>query len=212
MTGIIEHVFMGNGSCHYDQIPDYCLQDANSILDVGSMNGLSALLSRHREHFLNAEARNMYQGVDIQQYPRLFLEPILTCDILDFETGKKYDLVLALHVVEHIAFENWPRLFDILHGLVAPGGYLVVATPHKENEKEAPPVHVVFDIRKELLSSFMPHATICKPRVSYRHFREWGESRLWATARFVWRLLKRHKLRFKWVHEIIAIEKRELDE
>ena len=195
---------------HYDQIPDFYFEQSISILDVGCMTGLNAILSRHREHFLKAQEHGTYQGIDIKEYDRSFLSPIDTCDILEYNSDRKYDLVLALHVVEHITFENWLRLFSILRSLVTDGGYLIVATPfnQRDTEIEGHPEHVVFNIREKTLSSFMNDATFSKHLVGYKHFRNHGEKLSWAILRFVWRLLTRNKYRYRRLYELIAIEQK----
>ena len=195
---------------HYDNVPTHLFDSATSIIDIGSGSGLNAILSKHRYYFRKAEHNENYQGVDIKKFEKNYLEPITLCNILDFSTTRQYDLVLALHIVEHIAFEHWPKLIKILRGLVAPNGYLVISTPYRQNEsaKSENPEHVVFDIDKNTLASFLSNAVFLKRKAQYNHFREEGESRIKAGFRVVWRLLTRNKYRYRRLHELIAIQKR----
>jgi len=180
---------------HYNQVPDYCFIDGGSILDVGCMSGLNALLSRHRQHFLAAETRNDFLGVDILKYPKQYFSPIVTADILDIDLDDQYDLVLALHIVEHIHYQKWPQLFAKLRALVAPDGHLVVATPYDEEVPQEG--HLVIHIKKDILLDFLPGGHAYTPKRRYLTFRESHESLVWAVGRFFWRILTRHPYRWR---------------
>lgn len=181
---------------HYDRIPDHCISDAKTIIDIGCMSGLNALLSRHRDYFLEAEQRGDFLGVDLFKYPKQYLGPIEISDIMDFETNKRFDLVLALHIIEHIPKQLWPKLFLKLKGLVASGGYLVIDAPYNEAEGFRSE-HVVHLIDEDMLRGVMGDSAIIEVRKErYRHFRDFGESLLRALVRFVWRILTRHRYNY----------------
>lgn len=197
---------------HYDKLPDYVFENAESILDVGCMSGLNALLSRHRQHFLAAEQRGDYLGLDIQQQEKQYLQPIVCDDILTTNISKQFDVVLCLHVIEHIPFEKWPQLFMILCDRVALCGYLVIRCPHDDPpELNYGHQHLVFHIQPDMLRTFLPGARIFKQRRRYEHFRNEGESLIWAMGRFIWRILTRHYYRYRLLgnYEVVAIWKKE---
>lgn len=205
----------GEHADSYDAVPDYVFKDGGSIFDVGCMSGINAILSRHRHYFVEAEAKGLYQGVDIQEYPKYYFSPIETSDLLDYETGRQFDLVIALHTIEHIPIEYWPRVFAKLKCLVADGGYLVVATPHKEAAEGGTTSHLVFDIQEDTLRGFLEeNVTIKKRRRPYRYFRDYGEGILRPLFRFVWRILTRHPFRYgaRYGPEIMAIWRKEGEE
>lgn len=194
----------GEDSASYDRIPKYCFKDIGSILDIGCMSGLNAILSRHRPHFVRAENNNSYLGVDILEYPKYYLQPIIASDLLDFETTKKFDLVLALHTIEHIPLKYWQQVFDKLKGLVSDNGYLVVSVPY--NEKiGGTDSHSVFKITKQTFRRFFAGGKIQKQRRGYVYFREFRERRVWAIMRFVWRIIIKHKYRWTNKHELMLI-------
>lgn len=199
----------------YDAVPDQCFRNAETILDIGCMSGINAILSHHRPHFIEAESRGGYLGVDLLEYSKNYLEPIIISDIMAFDTDRRFDLVLALHVVEHLPIELWPRLFAKLKAFVARGGTLVVSTPYRERDGQTP-AHSVFGITKDMMSGLLENAILRVRRRPYRHFRDYDEGYLWPFLRAVWRLLTRHPYRYghRYGKEIMAVwtrpeEKRE---
>jgi len=197
---------------HYDRIPNYCIENATSILDVGCMSGINAILSRHREHFVRVESNNQFLGVDILEYPKNYLSPIIIKNFLDFHTQKHFDLVIALHFIEHIPFEYWPKIFEKLKYLVSHNGYLIIATPH--NEKSYDGCHFTFNIKETTFSDFLENITVKIKRATYRNFREPNESLLWATIRAIYRIITRHEYRYRlWSNkEIMVIWKNGVEE
>ena len=181
-----------------------------SILDIGCMSGLNALISKYRKYFLGAEIKGEYLGVDILEYPKNYLAPIVIDDVQTFCTDQTFDLILALHVMEHIDLASWDRVILKLQQAVKVGGYLVIDVPYKE--KDTNPYidsndHVVFDIDDSLIRGFLPNAEIFKYRRKYRHFRKEGESLVWAICRSFWRTLTKHEYRFRLKDNIVAVWK-----
>lgn len=199
---------------HYNQVPDYCFQGAKTILDIGCLSGLNALLSRHRTHFLAAEARGDYLGLDINPPAKTYLSPIETGDLRQLKMGRTFDLVLVLHVLEHVPIDEWMRTIYRLMCHVAPGGYLVIGTPHNEDpEHPADADHKVHRITVHMLRQFLPATAIVRRvRRRYVHYREPQESHLMALPRFFYRILTRHHHRFRLLgnFELIAIWHRPL--
>ena len=194
-----------NSPANYNQVPDYCFKDGGSILDVGCMSGLNALISKHRNYFLEAEANKSYQGVDLLVYPKNYLDPIIIDDLREFWTDESFNLVLALHVMEHIEIEYWNRIICKLQHFVKPGGFLVIGVPYKSRDPEVENPHVVFDIDENMIRDFLPRINIYKHRKSYPHFREPNESLVWAIGRFFWRIVTRHDYRWRIQSEAMVV-------
>jgi len=176
---------------HYNEVPSYCI--GKSVLDLGSSNGCGAYHSKHRDLF------NDYLGVDVQGFDKCCL-PVIQSNIFDFKSDRKYDTVLALHVIEHFDIELWPKFFDIVDGLLKPNGYLVVNVPYRQKVHVSVGEfmeHKVLNIDETLLSRFLDF----KRYIKIKQWRKWafrnkGESFLWATARLVFRILTNHKYSF----------------
>lgn len=193
---------------YYDLIPDRVFSDGGSILELGSGDGSSQLGSRHADRF-----RRDYLGIDFRDD----LTPLLNVvqeNFLDFETSERYDLVLAIAVLEHIPLSCWPLLFEKMSQWVKSGGHVVVLVPHDEQlrsyvtsedynfcKKNYPvigyggPCHVVHGITPKVLRHFLPAACVSEVR-HHIVFRDPQESLVRASARFVKRLLTGH--RFVW--------------
>jgi SAM-dependent methyltransferase len=173
---------------HYDEIPAFVFKNANLILDVGCNDGYGAFHSKHRDSFLE----NAYLGLDVQAFQYHYLERIICCDFLKFETGVRFSLIIFSHVLEHFSIDMWPLLFTKLRGLLAPGGYLVVGVPYAQKEPIPDHAHRVLDITPDLLRDYCPFQHIIKahnPTV----FRSPGEGLLRATLRFGYRILSHHQ-------------------
>ena len=186
---------------HYDHIPAYTFKKSgNTILDVGCMDANSATASIHGEIFQKADAQDAYLGIDIQEYDPHYLKNIIRGDIFDFDTQRKFNLILALHVLEHIPFDKWSTIFEKLKGLTSPNGYLVIEVPHRERPKRYRKAyqkygHCVFDIDESLLREFIPdliflHRT---EKRTYRHFRIPDEGLLRPIVRFIVRIVTLHE-------------------
>ena len=180
----------------YNEIPDWSIRNANSVLDVGASDGSMAKFSRYGSIFDRVNDAGDYLGLDIQEFDYSYYN-IIKRDLRDFVAVRHYDLVLASHVIEHIELEEWPRIFDELFGCVSKGGYLVVMVPFKQSETgytcECSPMrHKVFDIDKIMLESFLPGGQYLYSRCGWRHFRDKGEFFPYALFRFVFRALTFH--------------------
>ena len=104
------------------------LENAKSVLDLGCYRG--ELLS----HFPNHLEKD---GVDIDQpsieFARLnFPEANFYCqDLEKFNTGKKYDLIIMLHVLEHL--KNPLEVIKNIHNAAHQNSYLIIEVPILEN-------------------------------------------------------------------------------
>lgn len=61
---------------------------------------------------------------------------VANSDVIDFDPGKRYDLIVSISTVEHVGFDEDPKeprkvsmAMDRLRGLLAPGGTMVVTVP-----------------------------------------------------------------------------------
>lgn len=190
-------VDMRNCAAHYNEIPFRCIRNAKSILDIGCSNGLPAKFSRYGLLFDKIDDAGDYLGIDIQNFKQTCYH-IIQQDFWDFEPVRKYDLVIASHLVEHIVIEKWQRLLDRMYSCVAENGYLVVIGPFKQKEtdhsdRHSAMQHKVFDIDRQTFEQFLPNG-----RYRYskdwqsRFFREEGESLPYAIFRLIYRVLTFH--------------------
>lgn len=187
---------------YYDSIPEGVFFDNCSILDIGASDGKNQLFSRHRRFFENN--RN-YTGVEIREnLPSNGLN-IITMNIFDYDTNKKFDVITALAVIEHIPFSKWLTLIKMMKSWLAPRGVIVVIVPHKEQLHDYivsidlqeclqinMPCHVTHGITARAIDYILPGATVIEQR---RHikFRESGEPFPHAFLRFLKRFFTGHK-------------------
>lgn len=201
-----------NLSIHYDNIPSWVF--GNSILDIGCADGRNALISSHRKKFLQAELERNYLGIDVTDYGETHLMPIITLDIRNYDTDRTFDLVLCLHVVEHIPKDEWPALFTKLRSLVSEGGYLIIDVPYNEPTYKSNRLydHVVFHIKERMLSKFLPDVHFFKYKTKkYPHWKEPNESHLKALVRFIYRIITRHPYRYRRFRNLVAVWKNDSD-
>lgn len=169
-------------------IPDYVFGD--TLLDVGAGIGFSQLNSRHKEKFRELNDNGSYLGIEIE----IIGDPLLNMkeiDILQFETNKKFDTVLAISVLEHISYRKWPVLAKKLKSWINKGGYLVIIVPAKEkidgrldqSNIDYYNQHVVFGVTKKVLKHFYPNSMILTRKISV--FRREGESFVHAVGRLI---------------------------
>ena len=203
-------VALPNKPIHYDNIPDCVF--GNSILDIGCMDGSNALRSKHGIKFVQAVSDGKYIGVDVTDYSDRYLAPIITMDIRDFDTDRKFDLVLCLHLVEHIPYEEWTVLFTKLRSFVSEGGYLVIDVPYNEPTYESDKLydHVVFHIKEKTLCEYFPDAHFFKYKArNYPHWKDSNESHLKALVRFIHRIITRHPYRYRRFRNLVVVWKNE---
>ena len=174
---------------HYNDIPDALLQGDKTILEFGCATGINQIISKHRDFFLQNDREGRYLGVDLEPYDEHYLT-IEQGDIRHFQTDKTFDVVLALHVLEHIELKHWPRVFDRLMGWVAPDGVLIVGMPNNEPDN-SDEYHMVFGITSTMLQHYMPDAEIHEIATPFK-FSEDGAPFLWALLRYIKRYVTGH--------------------
>lgn len=175
---------------HYDDIPSGLMQGTKRILEFGSATGINQIASKHRDFFIENNIAGLYRGVDTRMYGEKYLN-IEQGDIRSFYTAEKFDVIPAIHVIEHIEIQWWKPTFSRLRYMLADGGCLIIGVPHNEPvEDQTNEEHVVFNITRKLLAHYLPDAEIREIR-NYR-FHEDGARFLWAFIRFVKRWLTRH--------------------
>jgi len=180
----------------YGEIPYRCIRDAKSILDVGSSDGSMAKFSHYGPIFDRVNDAGNYLGLDIQEFEHTHYN-IIKKDLRDFIAERKYDLVIASHIIEHIEIEEWQSLFRKLFGCVTERGYLVVNVPFRQRKRAcicecAPMDHKVYGIDKKMLERFLPDGRYLYSIGKWRHFKENGEFFLYAVFRLFFRVLTFH--------------------
>lgn len=65
---------------------------------------------------------------------------ITNCDIVDFTSDQKFDLIVSISTLEHVGWDEWPQsstktkqAYDVLVSLLAPGGTMFITTPTGHN-------------------------------------------------------------------------------
>lgn len=174
---------------HYNDIPDAILQGEKTILEFGPATGINHLISKHRRFFIDNNADGRYLGVEIIPYNEQYLN-IIQGDMLEFKTDHKWDIIIALHVLEHVELRHWPRLLKRMKSWLSPYGHLIIGVPHNE-----PPgmsdLHLVSRITPDLIRNYLPDAKITKVNTKY-DFAEDGARFAWALLRYIKRWLTRH--------------------
>lgn len=185
---------------YYDEIPKALFQGANSILDIGAADGWNQTVSIHKDHFL----KKRYVGIDPLKQENPYL-PIIKDNALEWDTKDKFDLVICMHVIEHISVDCWPELFRRLMKWTTKSGYLVIGCPYNEIWKgishtvEYSP-HLVFEIKPKMLEYYIPDIKTILLGESGRSFvYEEGENYAWVLLRHLRRLLTGHYYAYNWI-------------
>ena len=82
---------------------------------------------------------------------------------MDFESKKKFQTIIMIGVLEHIALDKWPLVTEKLKSLCLKGGTVVLFVPHKEsidNYMVHNGDHLVYGITKKFMRFFFPEANI----------------------------------------------------
>ena len=174
---------------HYNDIPSELLQGKKTILEFGPATGINHLISKHRNFFINNNTDGRYLGVDLMPYEQRYLT-IEQGDIRHFRTSQQFDIVIALHVLEHIELVCWPDVLGRLKSWVNPGGHLIIGTPCNEPPHTSE-LHLVSRITPELVKKFLPDAQVQRIRTKYS-FAEDGARFGFALLRYIKRWLTRH--------------------
>lgn len=197
-----------NSPSNYNVIPDHILNDDTTILDIGSGNGISQLASKWGSYFQKADDERRYLGIDITDFTHTYL----SIEKLDFMKApikeKSYDLVIALHFVEHFYLEDWDQLFRKLKSFVSNDGYLLVACPYNQPSSayddfdswggHEPYRHLTFNIKEQHFEPYLPNAeTWIRPKKRYP-FWEDGKGWIYANLRYIKRRIVRQHFYEKW--------------
>ena len=174
---------------HYNDIPKHILQGEKSILEFGCATGLNQLIGDNRSFFIDNNRAGRYLGIDLFQYDEKYLN-IEYGDIRTFDTALEYDVVIALHVLEHIEFEEWKHVIPRLCSFVKEGGYLIIGTP--DNEPDGMDNgHLVSNITPSTFKGFLADCEVLQIRNKYP-FAEDGARFAWALLRYAKRWITRH--------------------
>lgn len=177
----------------YDLIPEKIIEKANNILDIGLGDNNNQLNSKYSKIFKS----NKYLVIDIRKI-KTDLNYHQT-NILDFNTDKKFDLIICIEVIEHIKFSEWNNLFKKMKTLLSSNGYLLITTPYKQKLNEYlesipeinAQIHNVFNIDKKILKHFLTNSEIS---IIYdSNFKTTNENYLWCILRHIKRIFTKHK-------------------
>ena len=208
---------------YYDLIPKELFFDGCAILDIGANEGKNQLASRYAKFFVDA---SFYEGIEIRKLPNNGLN-IFNMDVLDYIPSKKFDLIICMAVVEHIAFSSWPCFISNMKKWLNTKGFIVLLVPHDELLNDyitsldyqkcldsGMPCHVVHGITKKVIELFLPNTYFIIRRYPIR-FREPDESILRSVLRFVKRFFTGHPYVWNGIlrrkYHLIAVWKKERD-
>ena len=167
----------------YNIIPEKALK--SPILEVGAGEGLRQIECKHKDVFLQSE----YLGIDLLKPIKSELN-IIQADILSFKTDRKFKTIIMVGTLEHIALDKWPSAVQQLKDLCSAGGNIIIYVPYRESVNRYmihAGDHLVYGITKEFMWHFFPNAYI---KIIYdQMIRRHDESFIWATGRWVKRLL-----------------------
>lgn len=181
------------------------LEEANRILDIGISDGLGQYWSKHYDILSSEKYLGIEPSEERANEARKRRLNVVVTDFFDFESEELFDIVMAHEIIAHIKEENWSTFFERMKQFTKPGGYVIVSTVI--NQKEEGYVlpegfdefqrHVTFDINLEKIQKYLPNATEKKISGWYL-FRTPGESWIWASVRWIKRILTRHPYVGKW--------------
>jgi SAM-dependent methyltransferase len=178
----------------YNDIPYGVLLKHSTILDVGAGYGRNQILGKNGNYFIEASCDGRYYGIDLDSPQPLLLNIKTGIDVVgDWCPVKQYDVVLAIHFIEHIDIKHWESVFEKLKASVAVGGVLVIMVPYMESPR--PGHHKVFNIDELFLLRYIDtlHSWfgICHTRMT-----RFGRNRLF--RRFISYIYHLLRGRFEW--------------
>ncbi len=189
----------------YNAIPHDLLKNSESILDIGASDGKGQMYSKYVEIFRSSK----YTGIEVFEEraneARKNGLHIIQENFLEYTSDKLYDVVMAHEIIAHIKEENWQVFFDKMMELTKPGGSIILTTIIDQDENTYDPEgldhwqqHVTFNINLDKIKKYFPTAKEKKIR-SWFHFRTLEESFIWASLRWINRIIKRHPYVSKWL-------------
>lgn len=184
-----------------NEIPTSWFNNVDSILDIGSNDGTTLLKSEYASLFKRLDDENKYYGIDVIQFETTQLKNITQEDILKFDTPRRFDCVLCIHVLEHIPLQSWPDLIKKMIGWLNLNGRLILSVPFNEpksgyvcgHEHESQK-HLVFGITEKTFRSMLP-GLIFRTTITENRFNGDGAGLLRSHLCWLKRLVMRHPYR-----------------
>ena len=109
------------------------LRKTDRVLEVGSGSGVGAMfLGQHCEHVTGLEIKTteVDEARGINRRPNV---AFTTQNLFEYRPAQRFDVVLALDVIEHFSPEDGNRLLQAMVKHVAPTGMLVIGSPSQHS-------------------------------------------------------------------------------
>lgn len=105
------------------------LKKTDNILEVGCGSGLGSIfLSQHCNHVTGIDTKltEILEGKKINNRNNLDL---LHQDLFNFSPSEKFDVIVAIDVIEHLTKEQGDKLLNRMSKLLKSTGMLIIGTP-----------------------------------------------------------------------------------
>lgn len=105
------------------------IKKTDRILEVGCGSGLgSVFLSQHCAHVtgIDVKATEVEEAMSLCRRENIEFR---TCDLFDLDGSQKWDVIVALDVIEHMPIEQGQKLVANIPRHLKPEGMLVIGTP-----------------------------------------------------------------------------------
>ncbi len=105
------------------------LKNTDEVLEIGSGSGIGSIfLGQHCLHVTGIDVKT----TEIEQAKLLNRRSNVEfkqCDLFELEDSKKYDVIVALDVIEHMQFKQGKHLVEIMAKRLKMTGMVILGTP-----------------------------------------------------------------------------------